>query len=94
MNYLSLLASKSKKNICTLPKKVGFCPKKHKRYYYDSKSQQCLEFTYSGCGGNKNRFRTKEECERVCKISSSTGSAQTTVNPQSMTKSSKKDKRT
>ncbi|VDQ00471.1 unnamed protein product [Trichobilharzia regenti] len=87
-----MYTSKSKKNICTLPKKVGFCPKKHKRFYYDSKSQQCLEFTYSGCGGNKNRFRSKEECERVGKKSSSSspGGAQTTVNPQS----SKKDKRT
>ena len=24
------------------------------------------EITYGGCGGNKNNFGTREECERFC----------------------------
>lgn len=29
-------------------------------------SGQCVQFTYGGCGGNSNRFSTREECERYC----------------------------
>ena len=36
------------------------------RYYYDYTSKQCKEFIYGGCGGNGNRFATKEECEKRC----------------------------
>ena len=29
-------------------------------------TDQCEEFTYSGCGGNDNQFPTKQECEQAC----------------------------
>ncbi|CAH8499282.1 unnamed protein product, partial [Heterobilharzia americana] len=78
--------SKHSTDICALPMKKGYCPKKHKRFYYDSKSQQCLEFTYSGCGGNKNRFHTTEDCERACKKQSNAKTSQTTVSLQTTTR--------
>ena len=32
----------------------------------------CQEFVYGGCGGNENRFRTREECEFICQATKST----------------------
>ncbi|EDW87571.1 male accessory gland serine protease inhibitor [Drosophila yakuba] len=33
---------------------------------YDSNNNKCVKFIYGGCGGNANRFGTKERCEEVC----------------------------
>ena len=35
-------------DLCSLSKEVGKCEKSIDKYYYDSKSNQCLVFTYSG----------------------------------------------
>ncbi|XP_020812592.1 male accessory gland serine protease inhibitor-like [Drosophila serrata] len=35
-------------------------------YTYDSSANKCIMFTYGGCGGNANRFITKESCEEKC----------------------------
>lgn len=36
------------------------------RYFHNSTSKRCEVFIYGGCGGNENRFDTKEECEQFC----------------------------
>lgn len=36
------------------------------RYYYDIQIDQCVNFTYSGCDGNKNNFESAEICEQHC----------------------------
>ncbi|VDM62070.1 unnamed protein product [Angiostrongylus costaricensis] len=36
------------------------------RYYYDAASKLCRSFTFTGCGGNENNFRTKGECTQFC----------------------------
>lgn len=35
-------------------------------YRYDVQSSRCVKFTYSGCGGNANRFETRAMCEVAC----------------------------
>lgn len=35
-------------------------------YYFDKDIGNCEVFTYSGCGGNRNRFTSKEQCSRQC----------------------------
>ncbi|XP_041765619.1 papilin isoform X3 [Anopheles merus] len=35
-------------------------------FYYNAERQSCERFRYSGAGGNANRYRSEEECERVC----------------------------
>uniref|UniRef100_A0A1A9V0W6 BPTI/Kunitz inhibitor domain-containing protein n=1 Tax=Glossina austeni TaxID=7395 RepID=A0A1A9V0W6_GLOAU len=34
---------------------------------YRSATNECIQFIYGGCGGNKNRFHTQEDCENKCK---------------------------
>jgi hypothetical protein len=35
-------------------------------WYYNTQKHQCLSFKHSGCGGNDNRFETRELCEKRC----------------------------
>ncbi|VDN97547.1 unnamed protein product [Rodentolepis nana] len=53
-------------DICKLPREEGPCRGKNQRFYYNSASEQCLEFNYGGCRGNANSFLTKAECETRC----------------------------
>ena len=51
---------------CKLPVVVGTCRALIKSWYFDSQTGDCKQFFYYGCGGNENRFSSKEECRRVC----------------------------
>lgn len=59
-------ADMPKAKICLLPVEVGKCNQKISKYYFNPSTEECENFTYSGCGGNSNRFSTEEECERIC----------------------------
>ncbi|XP_040208267.1 papilin-like [Rana temporaria] len=58
---------------CGQPLDIGRCPGPIHRgfrlphYYYDQKTGTCEPFIYGGCGGNKNKFDTQEDCEALCK---------------------------
>ncbi len=52
--------------ICALEKDVGPCRGRFTRWYYDFSVHRCQEFTYGGCRGNNNRFRSFEECHSMC----------------------------
>uniref|UniRef100_A0A8C0G0W1 Tissue factor pathway inhibitor 2 n=1 Tax=Chelonoidis abingdonii TaxID=106734 RepID=A0A8C0G0W1_CHEAB len=54
-------------SLCYSPKDEGLCSSSVTRYYYDSKSQSCEEFSYTGCGGNANNFVNKKNCYNICK---------------------------
>lgn len=51
---------------CNLPVAPGDCRGAFQKFYYDSVSRICREFTYGGCEGNANRFSTMVECESIC----------------------------
>ncbi|XP_057307796.1 low-density lipoprotein receptor-related protein 4-like isoform X3 [Hydractinia symbiolongicarpus] len=53
-------------NACSYPKDSGHCMAYFLRWYYNEKTKRCETFAYGGCGGNANRFLTKEKCERNC----------------------------
>jgi len=36
------------------------------KYFYDRQDGVCKQFMYTGCGGNENRFESKQECEQQC----------------------------
>ena len=53
-------------NICELPAEVGPCKAAKPRFYFNSETDQCEKFIYSGCGGNGNNFKTRQKCRRAC----------------------------
>ncbi|XP_063367393.1 PI-stichotoxin-Hcr2o-like isoform X1 [Cydia amplana] len=51
---------------CELPKVVGNCRGRIRSFFFDTTSHQCRPFVYSGCGGNGNRFYSRDECQFAC----------------------------
>jgi len=47
--------------------KIMSCAHYNNRFSYHPDKNECLEFSYGGCGGNDNRFTTKKLCEDECK---------------------------
>jgi len=55
---------------------IGPCDAAFTRYYYDYEENECLEFTWGGCGGLVP-FETMEDCESSCNDSVQVSSNQT-----------------
>jgi len=54
-------------DICTMPPDHGACyAYGTERWYYNSLSNQCEIFGWSGCGGNANNFASYELCMQGC----------------------------
>ncbi|XP_010005900.1 PREDICTED: amyloid beta A4 protein-like [Chaetura pelagica] len=51
---------------CELVQDSGECQNYVLKWYYDKEKKMCGQFWYGGCGGNKNRFETQEECGSFC----------------------------
>ncbi|KAG7272356.1 hypothetical protein CRUP_011604 [Coryphaenoides rupestris] len=58
---------------CSVPLSQGTCRDYITLWYYDGQANSCAQFWYGGCGGNKNRFETEEECKRTCVVSWTVG---------------------
>ena len=63
----------------TLPRLISDCQGKIDRgscstpiqmWAYDKKKGRCLPFTYGGCGGNLNRFFSRDQCQQTCEETS------------------------
>lgn len=54
-------------DICLLPQETGSCDGYVLSWYYDHRSDRCLQFVYGGCEGNANRFESREDCESKCR---------------------------
>ncbi|KAL3085166.1 hypothetical protein niasHS_010235 [Heterodera schachtii] len=50
-------------------------PSSHLQYFFDAKERKCKVFFHHGCGGNANRFGTRQQCESRCGSSNSTNSS-------------------
>jgi len=55
--------------MCRRPLLTGSsnCRAMLKRWYYDSTAQTCKPFGWTGCGGNDNRFDSRDDCESQCR---------------------------
>ncbi|KAL6034136.1 hypothetical protein STEG23_035436 [Scotinomys teguina] len=52
--------------MCNHPVKKGHCTLSVFRYYFNKMSSLCEPFVFSGCGGNRNNFRSKYLCDFYC----------------------------
>ncbi|XP_030638997.1 collagen alpha-6(VI) chain-like [Chanos chanos] len=55
-----------RKSVCSMVQDQGSCRDYILKWYYDTLQNECSQFWYGGCGGNGNRFDTKEACEALC----------------------------
>ncbi|UYV65745.1 PAPLN [Cordylochernes scorpioides] len=53
-------------DVCQLPRADGNCGEAIPSWFFDAVSGRCLEFFYTGCGGNLNRFASFEHCRQRC----------------------------
>lgn len=51
---------------CLEPREFGTCNGTEIRYGYNSLTDSCVEYKYSGCGGTLNRFDSLEKCSSIC----------------------------
>eukprot|EP00117_Sycon_ciliatum_P042875 scpid16057/ scgid31134/ C4b-binding protein alpha chain len=66
--------------VCHMAPDKGPCNGTQQRHFFNCSSSRCERFTYGGCGGNQNNFRTRLSCEGVatgqqCKDSNNTCNA-------------------
>ncbi|CAD7079097.1 unnamed protein product [Hermetia illucens] len=65
---VTALSGNVNREICNQPEQSGSCMAYKSRFRYKSDTNECIQFIYSGCGGNSNNFLTKESCEEACKV--------------------------
>ncbi|HEY6562780.1 MAG TPA: DUF4215 domain-containing protein [Polyangiaceae bacterium] len=56
-------------DLCLLPPDPGKSKCKrgtHKYWVYDAAENSCKELLFTGCGGNENRFLSRNHCEGAC----------------------------
>lgn len=51
---------------CFLEPQHGNCRNTVNQFFYEPTENQCRIFPYTGCGGNGNRFKSDDECQKVC----------------------------
>ncbi|KYB26495.1 Papilin-like Protein [Tribolium castaneum] len=52
--------------ICMLPEVKGLCKARILRWRYDPVAKTCHKFVYGGCKGNKNNFKSYDNCMGLC----------------------------
>uniref|UniRef100_A0A914HT32 Uncharacterized protein n=1 Tax=Globodera rostochiensis TaxID=31243 RepID=A0A914HT32_GLORO len=53
-------------NRCQHPKDDGNCAAQFVRWFWNTETKKCEQFTYGGCNGNGNNFGSREECLSIC----------------------------
>lgn len=64
--FNEILSSVTMDEICRQTVDSGPCDSYEDMFYFDAFSGKCHPFIYGGCGGNMNKYKTKEECEARC----------------------------
>ncbi|KAL1470446.1 hypothetical protein MTO96_040432 [Rhipicephalus appendiculatus] len=60
------LAAKDFEPQCDQGPDAGLCRAFLPMWWFNAKTGKCEEFVYGGCGGNGNRYETREDCEKTC----------------------------
>jgi hypothetical protein len=59
-------AEAKSRDICNLQLDAGRCEGHFESFFYNIATGLCEPFQYTGCGGNANRFHTRDQCESLC----------------------------
>ncbi|XP_055695924.1 papilin isoform X3 [Lutzomyia longipalpis] len=54
------------REFCNSPIEKGNCENKQARWGFSYTDNKCMPFYYTGCGGNKNNYRSEDECTTNC----------------------------
>ncbi|KAK0412611.1 hypothetical protein QR680_006309 [Steinernema hermaphroditum] len=52
--------------LCLLSIDRGACGGRVTRFAFDRRTNSCISFEYTGCGGNLNNFQSLEDCRSTC----------------------------
>ncbi|XP_055921965.1 papilin isoform X2 [Eupeodes corollae] len=52
---------------CEQPMDKGPCDGNFERWFHDNETNTCRPFTYGGCKGNKNNYKTEHACNYHCR---------------------------
>ncbi|KAJ8338685.1 hypothetical protein SKAU_G00354710 [Synaphobranchus kaupii] len=63
--------------MCELPEEPGPCMARLVKFFYSAEEKTCRTFLYGGCGGNGNRFESREDCLQTCGKSGRFGAGET-----------------
>nr|BAO65571.1 G038_VD_Conkunitzin_precursor_conopeptide [Conus geographus] len=66
LSALTVGDTRSVPDVCLQPMDVGPCERQLPRYYFNAVQVTCKRFDYGGCGGNQNRFNSKDDCLKKC----------------------------
>uniref|UniRef100_A0A914EC91 BPTI/Kunitz inhibitor domain-containing protein n=1 Tax=Acrobeloides nanus TaxID=290746 RepID=A0A914EC91_9BILA len=53
---------------CSAPMNEGVGPHVMTRWYYETQTRKCQQFTYKGLHGNENNFLLRDHCEQACPV--------------------------
>uniref|UniRef100_A0A8D2ZFF6 BPTI/Kunitz inhibitor domain-containing protein n=1 Tax=Scophthalmus maximus TaxID=52904 RepID=A0A8D2ZFF6_SCOMX len=51
---------------CLEPLAEGACSEYVLLWYFHPRSGECRPFVYGGCGGNRNQFSSRQQCQTCC----------------------------
>ncbi|KAM8952283.1 kunitz-type protease inhibitor 2 [Pelodytes ibericus] len=60
------LPKPTQSDFCLPQSETGRCRARFIRWWYDSESKMCKNFTYGGCNGNLNNHLEEEDCVKKC----------------------------
>ncbi|HEY3495187.1 MAG TPA: BPTI/Kunitz-type proteinase inhibitor domain-containing protein [Polyangiaceae bacterium] len=69
----SPFTSEGDPSACFAPPRNGPCDELLPAYYFDPRTNTCVETVYSGCDGEPNLFANLEDCQGVCLPEGSSG---------------------
>ncbi|VDK54878.1 unnamed protein product, partial [Anisakis simplex] len=69
---------------CHLPHDPGNCWGDFQRWSFDSNLKKCVCSTWSGCGGNANRFYSYEHCMSICGRFTNRDASNTSPSPEQL----------
>uniref|UniRef100_A0A3Q3FVJ0 Si:dkey-117n7.5 n=1 Tax=Labrus bergylta TaxID=56723 RepID=A0A3Q3FVJ0_9LABR len=64
--FFTLFSAVSAADRCLEPMSEGSCSEYALLWYFHPRSGKCRPFLFGGCGGNRNRFSSRQECQSWC----------------------------